>query len=552
VQSIPGTVRATRRAAVAVNMSIAAAFALAAATLGAGTAGAAAAAAAHKAAALHPIAGTFTQYLSIAPKTLDPAHMELASEDEVSNYLGASLVDVSPTGEIVPWLATSWKVSDGGKTYTFHLRSGIKFPLSGTALTAQVIAQTYTRDLSPATGSPVAASLLAGVKSVTAPNPSTVVFQLSAPNGPFLLNLASPGYLQPVDPTELKKWGSAYGQHPSSVGPYMLQSWVPGQSLTLVRNPDYTYAPSFDDPGAPYIKYLKFIIIPEQSSEVAAFASGEVDMLSVPTQDWSQYASNPTYQFVSGVAGTITYMDMNEERPMFQNVKVREAFAYAIDRAAFVKAVLDGHGLVAGGPYPPNLFGYDGALTRDFPYDPARAKKLMEQAGYTYNSAGQLTKNGKPIVLQFLNPGSTLTVMAQFIQANLQTIGIKTKITTLEYSTEAADMLAGKYDIAMNGYGWAEGDPITVMQIFLTPNGGADADHFNNPAFTALTDRYIDTTNQALRLRLITQVQQEFIKYLPFVPLTYGITGDAINKNYGGISWSSFYAGPFTDNMYEK
>jgi ABC-type transport system substrate-binding protein len=113
-------------------------------------------------------------------------------------------------------------------------------------------------------------------------------------------------------------------------------------------------------------------------------------------------------------------------------------------------------------------------------------------------------------------------------------------------------MLAGKYDIAMNGYGWAEGDPITVMQIFLTPTGGADDDHFNNPAFTALTNRYIDTTNQALRLRLITQMQQEFIKYPPFVPLTYGVTGDAINKNYGGITWSSFYVGPFTDNMYEK
>jgi peptide/nickel transport system substrate-binding protein len=550
VECIVPAARAARRATVGAGTSIAAALALVAAAVGAGPSSAAAA---HKPTALHPIAGTFTQYLAIAPKTLDPAHMELAAEDEVSAYLGAALVAVSPAGKVVPWLAKSWQLSNGGKTLTFHLRSGIKFAVSGTPLTAQVMAATYTRDLAPATGSPVAASLLSGVKSVTAANQSTLVFHLSAPNGPLLLNLASPGYLQPVDPTELKKWGTAYGQHPSSVGPYILQSWVPGQSITLVRNPDYTWAPSYDGPGAPYIKYLKFIVIPEQSSQVAAFVSGEVDALAVPPQLWNQYATNPKYQFVSGPDGSIEYMDMDEEVPMFQNVKVRQAMAYAIDRGVFVKAVLDGHGLTAGGPYPPNLFGYDAALTKDFPYDPAKAKELLEQAGYKYNSAGQLTKNGKPIVLTFLTDSVFPdTLMSEFIQANLKTIGIQSKITTLEFSTQVADMLAGKYDIAMDGYGWSAADPITPLEILLTPNGGDDVDHFSNAGYTGLIDRYIATTNQATRLRLITQVQQEFEQYLPYVPLTYGITGEAISKNYGGITWSDFYAGPFTDNMYEK
>ena len=538
------------RLGTAVSVGMLGAASLVAGSLGLGSV--AGATTRHKAPA-HPIAGTFTQYLPIAPKTLDPAHMVLAAEDTISNYLGAALVGASPTGKVVPWLASSWQYTNGGKTLTFHIRSGITFSGSGAPLTAQAIAATYNRDIAPSTGSPVAASLLAGVKSITAPNASTLVFQLKAPNGPLLLNLADPGYLQPVDPVELKKWGSAYGQHPSSVGPYELQSWVPGESITLVRNPKYTWAPSYDGPGAPYIKYLKFIVIPQQSSQVAAFAAGQVDVLAVPPQDWTQYATNSAYQFVSGPDGSIDYMDLNEERPFFKNPLVRYALAYAIDRPALLSAVLRGHGMVAGGPYPPNLFAYDGALTKNFPYNPAKAKQLLQKAGYKYNSAGQLTQNGTPITLQFLEPGIfPLNTMAQLIQAELSAVGIQTKITTLEYSTESADMAAGKYDIAMDGYGWSGADPITAVQIFLTPNGGADNDHFNNPSYTALINRYLATTNQAARVRLATEIQQKFEIYLPFLPLTYGITGYAINKNFGGIYWSSFLAGPFMDNMYQK
>ena len=547
----PGAPRA-RSVWVSAGASLVALSTVVTLTLGAGAHAATVRAGVHRAAA-RPIAGTFTEYLAQSPETLDPAHMSLAAEDDIAAEIGASLVTINPQGKVVPWLAKSWTFSNHGKTVTFTLRSGVTFQVSHAPLTAQDIVATYERDMAPKTGSPVAADELEGVTSITAPNASTVVFHLKAPNGSFLENISDSGYLAPVDPVELKKWGSAYGQHPSSVGPYMLESWVPGESVTLVRNPNYTWAPSYDDPGAPYLKYLKFLIIPQQSSQVAAFASGQVDELGVPPQLWNQYATNAKYAFYTAADGFVMTFDWNLSEPMFKRALVREALAYAIDRKAIVSAIYQGHALPAMSPYGPNLYGYDGALTSDYPYNPAKAKALLKEAGYTYNSAGQLTQNGQPIVLNFLSESTfPLDTTGQLIQAELQAVGIQSKITDLELSTQIAEMTAGKYDVAMFGYSWSGADPVTLLQILLTNAGGLNVTHFQNQGYANLMNEYVESTSQPTRLELVHEIQADFVKYLPFLPLTYELGGTAVSKNYGGIEWNPWSSSILLDNAYEK
>lgn len=504
-------------------------------------------------AALHrrapKIAGMFTQSVTDDPKTLDPAHMSLAAEDIIAANIGASLVAVNPQGTVVPWLAKSWAFTNGGKTLTFHLRSGVKFQVSGTPLTAQSFVDTYNRDLNPKTGSPVAKTELTGITKITAPNATTLVLQLSAPNGSILENIADPGYLAPVDPVELKKWGANYGQHPSSVGPYMLQSWVPGQSVTLVRNPAYTWAPSYDKAGAPYLKYLKFDIIPQQTSQVAAFASGQIDDLGVPPQDWNQYAQNPKYTFYSAVSGFTMTLDYNLTEPMFQNPLVREAINLAVNRQSIVSAIFQGHAVAGESPYSPNLFGYDKATANYYPYNLAKAKKLMVKAGYKYNSQGQATKGGKPVVLS-LDSMATFpnATGGQLVQAELSALGIQTKITTLELSTEIAQMNAGKYDLAMFGYSWSGADPITLLQILLTNAGGLNVSHFQNAAYTNLLNKYVATTNPAARLALAHQIQVQFVKLSPYTVLAYGVAGTAVNKSFKGITFDNWSESLLLDN----
>jgi peptide/nickel transport system substrate-binding protein len=498
------------------------------------------------------IAGTFTMAISEDPKTLDPAHMSLAAEDEISAYIGASLVTVDPQGKVVPWLAKSWAFSNGGKTLTFHLRSGVKFQVSGTPLTAQDIVATYDRDLNPATGSPVAKSELNGITSIKADGPLTVVMQLASPDGSVLEDLSDSGYLQPVDPVELKKWGNAYGQHPSSVGPYMLQSWVPGESVTLVRNPAYDWAPPFDHKGAPYLKTLVFDIIPQETSQVAAFASGQVDMLNpVPPQNWDMYASNPSDQFFQSYDGWVFSLYYNLEEPMFQNPLVREALNLSVDRTAIARVVFLGHGSAGWSPYGPNLFGYDKATANAYPYDPTKAKALLRQAGYTYNSQGELLSKGKPVVLGLLNNGIFPELqMAPLVQSYLKAIGIQTKITTYELSTQIANMTAGKYDLSMFQYSWSGADPITLLQILLTSSGGLDESHFNNAAFTALMNRYVASTVTATRLKLAHEIQEAFLKDTPYAPLAYEIGGIAVAKSFKGIVMDPWTGQPLLDNAY--
>jgi len=498
------------------------------------------------------IAGTFTQFVTEDPKTFDPAHMSLSSEDQIGAYIGASLVTVSPQGKVVPWLAKSWAFTNGGKTLTFHLRSGVKFQVSGTPLTAQDIVATYDRDLNPKTGSPVAKSELNGIVKITAPNASTVVMQLSSPNGSVLENIADSGYLAPVDPVELKKWGSQYGQHPSSVGPYMLKSWVPGQSVTLVRDPAYNWAPSFDHAGAPYIKTMVFDYIPQETSQVAAFASGQVDMLNpVPPQDWTQYATNHSYQFFQSYNGWVFSLVYNLEEPMFQNPLVREALNMAMDRQAIAKVVFLGHATAGWSPYGPNLFGYDKGTQNAYPYNPAKAKALLKRAGYTYNSQGQLLSKGKPVVLSMLNNGVfPEQQMAPLVQSYLAAIGIQTKITTYELSTQLANMTAGKYDLSVFQYSWSGADPITLLQILFTTNGGLDVVHYNDAKLTALMNTYVASTNIAQRLTLAREIQAYFVKTAGTAPLAYEIGGVAVAKGFKGIVMDNWTGAPLLDNAY--
>jgi ABC-type transport system substrate-binding protein len=104
----------------------------------------------------------------------------------------------------------------------------------------------------------------------------------------------------------------------------------------------------------------------------------------------------------------------------------------------------------------------------------------------------------------------------------------------------------------MFGYSWSGGDPVTLLQILLTNAGGLDVTHFNNASYTALMTQYVDSTSAATRHALVVKIQQDFMKYLPYLPLTYELGGTAVSKNYAGLEWDPWTSGLFIDNAYEK
>lgn len=504
------------------------------------------------------VGGTYVVAVGEEPRTLDPVKMKLATEDIIASYLGAGLLTVSPEGKIVPWLAKDWQVSDDGKTITFHLKSGIKFH-SGRPLQAVDIKSSYERDLDPKTGSPVAADMLAGVTSIETPDSSTLVLHLKEPNGALLQNLASSsGYLQPVDPDAVAKWGDQYGTHPSSVGPFKLKDWKPGEYVTLERNPDYNWGPDFVHQGPPYLQELTFKIMPEQASQVAAFESGELSQLSVPAQDWGKYQDNPNYQFFRTMAGFVGYVAYNWDEPLFQDLRVRQAINYALDRQAILASVYEGHGQVGYSPIHPGLVGYwkdSENAPNNYPHDLAKADSLLEEAGWVdTNGDGIREKDGKPLKLRlYTMPAGRWPLLTELVQAQLKEAGIATEITSYEFSTLLQYAQKGDYDLTMFGYTWIGGDSGDILNMLLNSSqigGGLNVSHYKNPAMEDLLAQVRRTLDQEQRVKLLVDAQKLFLKDAVWATLVYPEGAMAVQKKFQGVKVHPILGQIMVDDAY--
>ncbi len=502
------------------------------------------------AAAVGPSAGgTFVLPVQQDPKTLDAPRMTLADEDEISGYIGAALTAIAPDGRIVPWLADRWTWAPNGKTLTFHIKPGVTFH-SGRPMTAQDVKATFERDIDPATASPYDRDFLASVASIDAPDASTLVLHLRAPDGGLLETLASPGYLQPTDPSALSKWGAQYAQHPSSVGPFMLKEWLPGQSVTLARNPAYRWGPPFDHPGPPYLDQLVFRVIPQPTSQMAAFESGALSgLLNVPPEHWDEFAKNPKYHFFQTVGPRVYYVEMNLHNPMFQDLRVRQAVNYAMDRGAIVASAFNGHGVPNWAPFSPLLAGYWKGTENAYRYDPQRARQLLAEAGFSYQG-GTLQKAGRPVTLRLITRSyEPFTDLAQLVQAQLQQVGIATTITAYEVSTSLARLRAGDYDVSVSSYAW-DADPGLVLRLVLEPSGSLDYSGYNNPGFNDLVHLYQTTVSPTVRGQLMQRIQAEFVKDVPWAMLAAEMNGRVVQGGFDGVMLNHATGELLVENAY--
>jgi len=493
--------------------------------------------------------GTFVLALQQDPKTLDAPRMTLADEDEISNYIGAALTVIAPDGRIVPWLADRWTFSPNGKTLTFHLKPGIMFH-SGRPMTAADVKATFERDIDPATASPYDRDFLSSVASFEAPDATTLVLNLKQPDGGLLQTLAIAGYLQPTDPSAIAKYGNEYAQHPSSVGPFLLKEWLPGQSVTLARNPAYKWGPSFDHQGPPYLDQLVFRIIPQPTSQLAAFQSGALSaLLSVPPEQWDTYAKNPKYQFFQTVGPRVYYVEMNLKNPMFQDLRIRQAINVAMDRNAIVASVFNGHAVANWAPFSPLLVGYWKGSENYYPFDLGRARQLLSEAGYTLQG-GTLQRGGRPVMLRMLTRSyEPFTDLAQVIQAQLQQVGIGTTITAYEVTTDLAHLKAGDYDISASSYSWSS-DPGLVMRLALQPGGALDYSTYNNPAFTDLSRLYQTTISSTVRLQLMQRMQAQYLTDAPWAMLVAEVNGRVVQSGFGGVILNKATGDLLIENAY--
>ncbi len=455
--------------------------------------------------------------ITAEPPTLDP---EKASGDVVLFYLGAALVAKDKDNQYVPWLAKSWELSPDGKTWTFKLRDDVKFT-DGTPLTAKDFVYTFQRAVDPATASPVSGQMLTSIAKIEAPDDTTLVISLKEPMAPFMDNLVAAGFLTPLSQTWVEKEGDNFGRNPMSVGPFKLKEWVTGDHITLERNPDYVWQPAYAQNQGPYhIQEIEFRIIPETATIIAGLEAGEIDYAyGIEPQYVERVQGTNKYQMLTTyLAGAYPYGVINVAKPPFDDLKVRQAFEYAIDRQALIDIVQNGNATIQYGPISPPTTGYwEGVEQIGYHFDLEKAKSLFAEAGYTAGSDGMLAKDGKPLKVSFM-VSSDFIKDAQVLVEQLKSAGVQLDLKQVEFSNLVTDVVSGNYEMSILGYQWPNYD-ILYLVYNSKQEGVLNLDHVKDPDLDKLLETMRAETDPAKQQQAVEQAQQRIVEQAYMIPL---------------------------------
>ena len=439
--------------------------------------------------------------------------------------------------ELEPALAERWERSDDGLAYTFYLRAGLTFH-DGTPIDADAVKFSIDRQIDPNhpyhdTGEFAFAEITFGaVDRVEVLDPLTVRIHLKTPFGPFLGNMAMAS-ASIVSPTAVARYGRDFSENPVGAGPFRFVSWRRGVEVVLERNP-YYYR------GVPQVEQIIFRPIVEDHSRLAALEAGEIDLaVNLPPDDLPRLRDNPAFTVAEdpGMSMHTWYLVFNVTRPPFDDVRVRQAVAHAIDREAIVAGILRGTGVVAKNFLPPAVWSYIEDVAQ-YPYDPERARELLAEAGH----AGGLT-------IDFWMPesGSGMqqpVAMGTVIQDYLRRVGINANIQVFEWGTYLARVIVPTERVAelpaMFQLSWLgqNGDPdyhlYTLLSSGRVPPYGFNVGHYNNEVVTDLVERARQLPTQEERTPLYQEAQRLIMADLPVLPVNHetqivvmrsGITG---------------------------
>lgn len=430
------------------------------------------------------------------PRSLDPALSTDVPTGRAVGYVFDGLLRFTPDARLEPSLAERWELAPDGTRYVFHLRRGVTFH-DGTPFVARQVVRSFHRVLDPAArggrGWPLfpiagarefAAGTAPRIRGLSAPDDSTVVIVLTEPLAIFPKLLAMPVAAIVPDSTP-----ADFGEHPVGTGPWKLVEWRHDDYLRFAANPAY-----WD--GAPKSDSLIARIVPEPSTAVAEFESGNVDVLYIPeaeTRAWEQ-TDDRSALLQSAPALRLWYVAINTTRGPLADVRVRQAINHAIDAAQILEQLIGGRGRLAAGVIPPSLDGADTAR-RPYAHDVAKAKALLAAAGHP----------GGIDVELWCSQSAPFPRVAEAIQSFLAQAGIRAKIVQRDASSVREAGRAGSVDLLLKD--WYADYP--DAENFLYPllhsanaGVGGNVSFYSNPRFDELVTRSRREQRDSTRARL--------------------------------------------------
>lgn len=493
-----------------------------------------------------PQGGTIVIRLGGEPPTLDPQKTNDPLMWNALLYTGGSLVTRDPaTGALGPGLATSWTVSADGLHYEFTLRDDVRFH-NGDPLTADDYAFTFNRAIDPATQSPVSGTILQGLAAASAPDATTLVLDLSSPNAALLLNLSDPVFAMPLDRAYVESVSAEeLARAPIGVGPYRVAEWDAGNRIVLTRNADYTWGPDAAHPGPANIETIEMPFVTDYSSALAGLEAGDIDVLSLQSNDVAAFEADGGYTVVSSLAAGIDpLIHINVSRAPFDDIAVREALNLAVDRDVIIKVAVDGAADPQLGPLSPAVAGYDAAAgEHGWQHDADEAVSVLEAAGWSRDGDGTFAKDGQQLAftLTYASDNDERRRIAEVLQQQYGEIGIDITIEAQESGVFTQHVVAGDYDLAIDGWAWPDSSLLYGM-FHSSMIGALNQSQVNDPDLDALLDEMFTAPDADTNLRAAAAVQEYIVEQAYIVPLYTKRNYVAIRSEIGGVAYSEVTA----------
>jgi peptide/nickel transport system substrate-binding protein len=441
--------------------------------------------------------GTMRVGMDADTTTMDPHRSTAAVDRQVYNNVYAKLVDLDAKFGIVPQLATSWEVKDGGKTYVFKLRRGVKFH-DGSDFNAEIVKWNFERMRDPALASP-RRSEITPVKDVKVVDPYTVEITLTAPFTPFLSILTDRAGMM-VSKAAVEKFKDDFARNPVGAGPFQFVEWVKDDHLKLKRFDGYW------DKDKVYLDEVVYRPIPDSSVRFTAMRTGQIDFMhQIHPKDIAAARTERSLQVSEIPSLWWQAIHLNTQVAPFNVKALRQAIWYAVDRSIIQRVVYQGTGAPAWGPFPPSMWAQDRDFS-DWKRDPGKVKAKLAEGGMP---------NGMSFTLKsWTNP--TFIQEMQVVQAQLKDVGIDMKIEQLEFGKLLQDLTSHAF-VALR-IGWSgRPDPDQNVYNQVRTNGSGNYVRYSNPKVDELLDAARAEASQDRRKTLYAQVTRLLAEDAPYI-----------------------------------
>jgi peptide/nickel transport system substrate-binding protein len=452
------------------------------------------------------------------------------------------LFQVNHLTELEPVLAESYEVSDDGLSYTFRLREGVRFH-DGSELTAEDVKYTY--EFYSQEGNTIANNFL-GMGSVEAPDPYTVVVTMNEVNAAFLTNAG----VVPIVPAayHAEVGEDIFRTQPVGTGAFSLREW---------RAAEFTEIAAFEEHfrGRPGVDAIRLEVVPEASVRYIALQTGDAHSSVWPllVEDSLSFEGDPNFRLIRTLAGSVRFFPLNNERPQFEDVRVRRAMLHALDRQRIIDDLWEGAAVIAHANLSPKNVFYHNPNVRQYDYDPEAAALLLEEAGWSVGGGGVRERDG--VRLSFtcttIQGDQARRPIAELAQQMLREVGISMQLAEAPVAAILEGLRNGTLESSI--FNWTFGDtPEPDPSGTLRSDGGNNFNRYQNPEMDALIDEGLRTVDPEARREIYYKIQEIVAEDVPFLYLHFDEWMNVFSDDVQGLPEEVLSADPVYYRAYEQ